>query len=512
MPVRIVCRKNEFHDSMVLMRINESIRQIGGIVRVAVLMATENNKKILADYGFWNESIQAASVTDLILAVDAINDEKIEEAFTTIDKMFAERVASRKGKKIFKTQNAALGALPEANLALISVPGAFAAMEARKALKNSLNVFLFSDNVSLENELSLKKLAFERDLIVMGPDCGTAIINGVALGFANRVRRGEIGIVASSGTGIQEVCTQVHRSGMGISHAIGTGGRDLSKEIGGISMRQGIDFLIKDSQTRLIILISKPPDSQVQNNILNYIRDQEKRFVINFLGTKPREIGVNNCYFVETLDEAADTAIVLMNGRSESSKKSIQGRLVQSEIAKLNSRQKYLRGLFSGGTLAYEAISILSKTMGPINSNIPLNPQWGLVDSRESRGHTVVDMGEDEFTQGRAHPMIDPSLLMERFKKEASDPEVACILLDCMLGLSAHPDPAGILSPIIRECKEEAKKTGRHLSVVLSICGTEEDPQVYSTQEKKFIEAGAIILPSNAKAVEFAGLVCKDRG
>lgn len=274
MPVRIVCRKNEFHDSMVLMRINESIRQIGGIVRVAILMATENNKKILADYGFWNESIQAASVTDLILAVDAINDEKIEEAFTSIDKMFAERVASRKGKKIFKTQNAALGALPEANLALISVPGAFAAMEARKALKNSLNVFLFSDNVSLENELSLKKLAFERDLIVMGPDCGTAIINGVALGFANRVRRGEIGIVASSGTGIQEVCTQVHRSGMGISHAIGTGGRDLSKEIGGISMRQGIDFLIKDSQTRLIILISKPPDSQVEN-ILNYTMNKE---------------------------------------------------------------------------------------------------------------------------------------------------------------------------------------------------------------------------------------------
>lgn len=512
MTIRIVCRKNEFHDSMVLMRINESVRQMDGVVRVAVLMGTENNKKILFDYGFWVESIQTAGASDLVIAVEGIDDKAVDIAFERVDQMFAERAASRRTKRIFKTQNAALRALPGANLVMISIPGRFAALEARKALKNGLNVFLFSDNVPLDDEISLKKMALEKNLLMMGPDCGTAIINGKVLGFANHIRHGEIGIVGASGTGIQEVSTQIHRLGMGISHAIGTGGRDLSKEIGGISMFQCIDLLLEDPQTHVIVLVSKPPDDQVKELILNRARDNKKPFVINFVGTSPGEIAGSNCYFAETLEEAAKTAVSLITGKLMTDKEEIDDRWIQKEVSLLHPRQKYLRGIFSGSTLAYEAISVFAKVNNQVYSNIALDQQWRLNDSWKSVEHTVVDMGDDEFTQGRAHPMIDPSLLIQRLRKEASDPEVACILMDCILGLGAHPDPGGIISPVIKECKEEAGRAGRHLPVILSICGTEEDPQVYSLQEGKFRKVGAIIQASNAKAAQTAGLICRNRG
>jgi hypothetical protein len=279
-------------------------------------------------------------------------------------------------------------------------------------------------------------------------------------------------------------------------------------------MLQGIELLLKDPSTRIIVLISKPPSSQVQGIILDRIRKAGKLFVINFIGIPSKKEVLENCHSVSTLEEAAETAVILLKGKNGLKKDRSEDfqNGIQKEISSLNPNQKYLRGIFAGGTLAYEAMSILCNYIDPIYSNIPLHSEWRLENVRKSIGHTIIDMGEDEFTQGRPHPMIDPSLFIQRIKEEASDPEVVCILLDCILGLGVHPDPASVFSPIIKECKEEAKKLGRHLNVILSICGTDEDPQIRSLQEKKFREAGAIVQPNNAQAARFAGLLCKDRG
>src|SRR4030095_10708603 len=127
----------------------------------------------------------------------------------------------------------------DADIALISVPGDYAAAEALKALAQGLNVMLFFDNVAIADERAIKLYARARTLLVMGPDCGTAIVNGVPLGFANVVRRGDIGLVAASGTGLQEVTCRIHNLGGGISQAIGTGGRDLKDAGGGMPVLQG---------------------------------------------------------------------------------------------------------------------------------------------------------------------------------------------------------------------------------------------------------------------------------
>jgi len=232
------------------------------------------------------------------------DEEVVEKASVRIDQLFAERIASRRRKRFFKTQNAAIRSLPEVNLGLISVPGAFAAIEALEGLKNGLNVFLFSDNVSFEEEIFLKKMAQERGLLMMGPDCGTAIINGIGLGFANRVRRGQIGIVGASGTGIQEVSMIIHNLGMGISH--------------------GIDPLLKDSSTRLIVLVSKPPNSRVKEVILKRVAQGEKPFVINFLGMRSAGVALKNCYFVDTLEEAAELAVSIIMGKKKEKRESIE--------------------------------------------------------------------------------------------------------------------------------------------------------------------------------------------
>src|SRR5690606_14776291 len=125
-------------------------------------------------------------------------------------------------------------------------PGVYAAFEAFRALENNLNVMMFSDNVTVEDEIKLKDLAVKKDLLMMGPDCGTAIINGVGLCFANKIKRGPIGLVAASGTGLQEVTVLIDQFGGGISQAIGVGGRDLSKDVMGRMTLHAINALNAD--------------------------------------------------------------------------------------------------------------------------------------------------------------------------------------------------------------------------------------------------------------------------
>jgi FdrA protein len=392
-----------------------------------------------------------------------------------------------------------------ANLALISTPGDYAAAEAMKALRLGLNVMLFSDNVPLDDEIALKHYARSHDLLVMGPDCGTAIIGGVPLGFANVVRRGEIGVVAASGTGLQQVTCLIDRWGQGVSQGIGTGGHDLRAEVGGITMLQGLDALAADPATRVIVLISKPPHPEVAERVLGAASRAGKPIVVNFLGADPDTVRREDVHPVRTLEDAARLAVDLAGGGGdvEAGEAWPEG---TTEVG-LASGQKYIRGLYSGGTFCYEALLLLTEAFGPIASNTPLEPGLMLADVWHSRQHTVIDLGDDAFTRGRPHPMIDQTLRRERILQEAADPEVAVILFDVVLGHGAHPDPAPELALTLEEAKALARAAGRSLALVGSVCGTAGDPQDLARQEASLREAGVLLAESNAQAVRLAARI-----
>jgi FdrA protein len=387
--------------------------------------------------------------------------------------------------------------LPDAHWVLVSVAGRYAAGVARQALRLNKNVFLYSNNVSLEDEISLKQMAAEKGLVVMGPDCGTAIVNGVGLGFANRTRRGTIGIVAASGTGLQQLCSRIHQLGSGITHALGTGGRDLSEKVGAVTARQGLDLFSRDPETKVIVLASKPPSTQVADELIVAARSTGKPVVVDFIGYLGRS--VDNLHFGTTLDETAEIAVRLSAAIPDKST------APDYRLERFAPGQRYLRGLFSGGTLAYEALLILQDYLPEVYSNAPLDKAFRLENSMVSQGHTLVDLGEDEFTVGRLHPMMDNDLRIRRLEQEARDPETAVILLDVVLGYGAHPDPAGELAPAILDARETARKAGRHLEVIAVVVGTDEDPQGMDSQIEQLAEVGVEIKTSNEAAVRYVG-------
>ena len=333
----------------------------------------------------------------------------------------------------------------------------------------------------------------------MGPDCGTAIINGVGLGFANHTRRGSIGIVAASGTGLHQVSARVHQMGGGISHAIGTGGRDLSSAVGAVTARQGLDLLQRDSETQVVVLISKPPSPEVADELVRVARLASKPVVVNFIGYSPASRRVDNVHFATSFDETAESAVQFAGSVPSVEHAS------QTDLEAFAPAQRYLRGLFSGGTLAYEALLILQDYLPAVYSNIPLSDEFRLTDSLVSQENTVIDLGEDEFTVGRLHPMMDNDLRIRRLEQEADDPEVAVLLLDLVLGYGAHPDPASELAPVIAQVREKAEKAGRFLRVVSVVVGTDEDPQDLEVQVRQLEAAGVHVEMSNEAAVRFAG-------
>jgi FdrA protein len=499
-------RKNEYHDSVFLMRVARRISDQRGVLQAAALMATEKNKVLLAEIGIGGKEMDVAGPGDLILAVKAEDGGTLKAVLENAERWLYIS-PERSGAIPIHTLEGALHRQPHSNLALISVPGEYAAREARRALERGLNVFLFSDNVSVKDELALKKYAREKGLIVMGPDCGTAIIGGKGIGFANAVRRGPIGVIGASGTGIQEFTTLVHHAGSGISHAIGTGSRDLADEIGGISAISALAALESDPQTQVIALVSKPPGSQTLSRLLPRLQSGSKPTVACFLGAgKNMQTEKPSCRIVRTLDEAAAAAVQLATRQEESAfpaEPSDFQVLLQRDKSAMRTPQRFLRGIFAGGTFCYQAQQILQDAGIIVHSNAPLEGNRELPDPRGSVGHTVVDMGADEFTSGRPHPMIDSSSRRERILREAEDPEVAVLLLDFILGFNASPDPAGELVEAIARAKAGAKERGRFLSVVASVCGTEEDPQNLSEQIQMLKEVDATVFSSSARAAQF---------
>ncbi len=373
-------------------------------------------------------------------------------------------------------------------MAVISVAGRYAADEAWEALLQGLHVLLFSDNVSLEDEIALKEYARDHGLLLMGPGAGTSIINNVALGFANVIPAGPVGIVSAAGTGLQEVSTLLARHGVGITQGIGTGGRDLKKEVGGIMMLESLKALQQDPATKVLALVSKPPAEEVVRLILKQVSESSKPTVICFLGG---EVGLladlPNVIPARTLQECAFLAAQAVKPEMGDIKTYLEAentRLARQagELKpKLKAGQRYLRGLFSGGTLCYEAQVIWKDLLdSPVYSNAPLPGGPALSDSTKSQAHSAVDLGEEEFTVGRPHPMIDNDLRIRRLLQEAGDPQVAVILLDVVIGFGAHPDPASELGKGMEDAHRAAQRDGRQLLVVASVTGTEDDPQCLS--------------------------------
>ena len=493
-------RSGAYYDSVILMQLQRSLAGLTGVIDAGVIMGTDANKDLLAQSDLLAPEIQTAGADDMLIVIKAEDETAAQSALESVDELLASRRSTGVDEEFLpKSLETAAQMLPAAQWVLVSVPGRYAAGVTRQALDLDKHVFLYSDNVTLMDEIALKTTASEKGLIVMGPDCGTAIVNGVGLGFANKVRRGTIGLVAGSGTGLQQVTSRIHQFGGGITHALGTGGRDLSENVGAVTAHQGLVLLIRDPQTKVIVLVSKPPARIVADELVNAARLAGKPVVVDFIGYATAVRRVDNVYFATSFDDAAELAVKLAAERPESEE------FDDYDLELFSSKQRYLRGLFSGGTLAYEVLLILEAYLPQVYSNVPLDKKYQLKDSLVSQEHTILDLGEDEFTVGRLHPMMDNDLRLRRLEIEANDPEVAIILLDVVLGYGAHPDPASELAPAIKEAKTQAEKSGRYLEVIAVASGTDEDPQDLNAQIQQLEEAGARVFTSNDAAAIFAG-------
>jgi len=503
MPVigRII--KGAYYDSVTLMRVSGNMSQSKDVQEVSIVMGTQANLSILESSDMLLPEFQNTGDADLIIAVRLENPEKGSEILDQLAESLNDSVKTKASQSEYcpVSIEGAIEIMPEANLALISVAGKYAGSLAMEALVKGLHVMIFSDNVPVETELSLKKYAKDHGLLVMGPDCGTAIINGIPLGFANAVNKGNIGIVAASGTGLQEISTIISSEGCGISQAIGTGGHDLKDEIGGIMFIEGIKALADDPETKVIVLVSKPPDIAVMTKIENVIGNVKKPVVSFFIGVPHVENAPR------TLDE---TALFAVAQAKDLDMDSIRRRIQQDQSSiekiaeKLNSDYsfsgQYIRGLFSGGTFCSEAQILFKQEIPEIYSNIPIEGAKKLSDPLVSVGHTVIDLGDDIFTMGRPHPMIDFSLRRKRILTEAQDPETAVILLDIVLGYGSNDDPAG-------ELVETIKNVSGKIPVICSVTGTDLDFQNKKLTIKRLEEAGAIVMNSNAAACRLTSAV-----
>ncbi len=514
--VKLEIRKNAYYDSVTLMLISKDLKKLDGVEEALVGMGTDLNVEIAHNIGLATPEFDAEiTPNDFFVAVKCASDDVFETAQKKVEELLNKKSEAKEAAYYPPTLDGAIRIDPDLNMAVISVPGRHAADVAQNCLDNDINVMLFSDNVTIDEEKALKECAYKKELLVMGPDCGTAIINNVPLAFANVVKAGDIGIVAASGTGTQEVSSIIDQLGCGVSQVIGTGGRDLKKEIGGLMMKLGLDALKNDPKTRVITLISKPPAKEIATEILGLAAKTGKPTVVIFIGGDPKEIESFGLTAAVSLEDAAYKAVALSKGEpvndfTEFTMGREKAEALAGEIAgKMAKTQKYVRGFYTGGTLCDEAMKLMIGKLKHIYSNIPLHAEDKLADAKggTSREHTFLDFGDDEFTVGRPHPMIDPSLRAERVLTDGKDPECAVIMVDCVIGYGSHEDPAADLSDAIVAARAEAESAGRHLCVVAAVCGTEGDPQCLSKTQKKLADAGAVVLPSNAQATRFVELV-----
>lgn len=513
MQLRTLVRRNCYQDSVKLMQLTRTVRGTPGVVRAAAIMGTENNKATLVRGGFASTLLEPAGPNDLLLIVEGQDDAVVEAALARYESLVdADAGGGGAESPPARSFASAVADLPGANLALISVPGEYAAYEAFKALHAGLHVHVFSNNVSVEDEVKLKRLGRELGLLVMGPDCGTSLVGGTPIGFANVVASGPIGIIGASGTGIQELSVLVDQFGSGVSHAIGLGGRDLTDEVGGISASMALEAFEADDHTRVVILTAKPPGPKTSRAIVERVRSYPKPIVLAFLGGDPGLLeGVE--HVAANLEEAARMAVELaVPHAAHNATVAFDPDKSADELgldpAQGGENRRFVRGLYTGGSLAYEALLVLADRIAPVYSNISPVSDLRIAGTAAAAGHAVVDMGDDEFTVGRPHPMIDPDDRAERLIAEWADPTVAVILCDVVLGYGAHPNPA---KPVADAVKTARLMHGEGVTVVASVCGTENDPQRRSVQQELLRDAGILVAPTNAAAARAAGAIANRR-
>ena len=476
-------RRGDYHDSVGLMQVSTRLRALPGVESALVAMGTELNLDLLDTMGF--ERPAALSPNDMVVAVATDSDETAAAALQELDLALSDRPHRSTGAadEIPPPTLTAAVRRTTATLALVSTPGRVAAIDAADALAAGLDVMIFSDNVTVEQEVALKDLGAATGRLVMGPDCGTAVMDGLGLGFANVVRPGPVGIVAASGTGAQHLMALLDASGVGVSHCLGVGGRDLSAQVGGQATLMALDRLEADDTVTAIVVVSKPPDATVADTVRRRVAASAKPTVLGYLGAGRPD-----------LTEVARQTTALVAG-DWSEPRRWGGRAP-------TGRSGYLRGLFTGGTLCDEAMLVATDRLGPVASNIPLEGGRRLGDDLGSDGHTFVDFGDDRLTAGRPHPMIDPSLRLGRLEGELADSSCGVVLLDVVLGHAAHDDPAAGLVPVVR---------GSAVPVVVSLVGTRDDPQGLESTAQRLVDAGAIVHASNAAAArEAVALISRD--
>ena len=507
--------KNNYADSVFLMSLASRAGRLEGIEQASALMGTPENKRLLTEAGLLDDDGEKARPDDLIVALRAADGTSLQAAMERIDEWMARQLAAApdEEERPPRTLGTALSRWPDAAVVLISVPGRYAAREARAALRDGRHVMIFSDHVDLEDETALKRMAAERGLMVMGADCGTVLLGGKVLGFGNVMRPGRIGIAGASGTGIQEICSLLDRFDEGISHAVGLGGRDLSGGVGGLAALQGIGLLAADPETEIICFVSKPPEPGIAAMILRTLAALEKPSVACFLGgRRPEPERRPENVAVTTLLEDAVQRILQYRGRAragdfnrlEAAAEDSIGQAADSEMGKLAGEQRDVRGLFSGGSLCAEAGVVLSSFLPQLSTNIGLPGSRPLKEGSASPGHVLIDLGADEFTAGVPHPMIDFTVRSRRLLQEAEDSRTAVILFDLVLGYGAHPDPAGAILPALQEARKIAAGRGDHLCLVASLCGTRGDPQELKKQRRTLEKEGVLVCSSAAQAARCA--------
>ncbi|MCC6177717.1 MAG: acyl-CoA synthetase FdrA [Chloroflexi bacterium] len=531
MPVAGLVKTQTYRDSVALMVLSTSLGALPGVRQASVMMGTPANKAILAATGLASESLTGAGPNDLCIAVDAEDAGALEAALTAAEAGLARggstttSASDGRGTPSIepRTLEAALRVRPDATLAVISVPGDYAATEARRALSLGLHVFLFSDNVALSDEIDLKRIAEERGLLVMGPDCGTALIGGVPLGFTNAVRAGSIGVVGASGTGIQEVTSLIHRLGGGVSHALGTGGRDLVAEVGGRTFLAALSALASDETTQIVVAIAKLGDPAVEARVVEALAACGKPAVVYFLGApssgdagQPRghdagRRGAGQLVWASDLEHVAECAVALERDAAPPAYPTREGVRVLADriLADLGPHQRHIRGLFAGGTLAQESAVAIARALGASERDLH-GSEPGEVLAFD--GHRILDLGDDAYTRGRPHPLIDPRVRNAELLAQAASGEVALVLLDVILGSGVHPDPAAALLPAVAQARAAARMAGATLHVLASVCGTDADPQGYTRQRAALEAGGVLVARSSSEAAAVAARVAQALG
>jgi len=509
-----IIKKNFFRDSVQMMQFSQQLKDEQGVIDAAIVMSTILNKNTLKNMNLLTEDGISATENDTLISINCQDENSLSNAIQKAEQLLTS--ISAKAKNEFTSLASALDTFSDANIASLSIPGQFVKEMATELINKQLNLFVFSDHVPLEDEIYLKNLALENNVLFMGPEAGTSILNGTVFGFGNRVRKGSIGIIGASGTGIQESSTMIDLFGEGISHGIGVGGRDLRNDIGGMMTMKAMEIFENDPNTKAVLLVSKPVDNYIRNKIINKINNfSKKNYVLCLIGDNENSVDTAKIKFSKSIQMSVLKILKLLDDNVYKKTKDVVRNQINDSIKlseslskDLNEGQKFIRGFFAGGTLCYESKIILEQMIGKIYSNLSSDDEYSIKGNVSSKENTLIDFGEEEFTSARPHPIIDPLLRRNRILEDANDPNVGVIIIDIICGINAAKNTMAFHAETIKKAIEIAREQGRKLSVFTYICGTEND--VSKNELKLLADSGAKLFTSNALMSFAAALVVKN--